>query len=426
MRVLSRPRTSPFWLAAGAGFTGATTYVLLVVTARAVGPDAYSRFSVFWAAIVITSFGLFLPVEQVLARRAARSDGSRSDVERLLSMGVRRGWALAGVAVLVSATIWVVRWGPETEVIVVIAAFGLATGGFVTQFAARGMLSGRIALRDYALVIATDSGLRAVVVLALWLTGVTSVGAYALTVGASSLACGLLGLALALRASTPFPAPVSPPTAPAAAPATPIGRRELAATVTAALSMQLLLNSAIVIAGLVASERDAVLAGRLLAVIVIARLPVFVVQSGQAAYVGRIAHRAHTGDTAGMRRLLVRLAGLVAAAASGTVLVAAAAGPPVIRLLFGHEYAISRSVATMVALGVAAYLVASVTNDVAVALGEHRRLWPAWMIGSVAAALVAVTLTDLVLRSTVPLLVGSVVAAALLLPVVRRRVGIPA
>jgi hypothetical protein len=67
-----------------------------------------------------------------------------------------------------------------------------------------------------------------------------------------------------------------------------------------------------------------------------------------------------------------------------------------------------------------------VTNDVAVALGEHRRLWPAWMIGSVAAALVAVTLTDLVLRSTVPLLVGSVVAAALLLPVVRRRVGIPA
>ena len=96
-------------------------------------------------------------------------------------------------------------------------------------------------------------------------------------------------------------------------------------------------------------------------------------------------------------------------------------GPQAVRLVFGAEYDISRGAATLVALGVAAYLVASVSNDVAVALGEHLRLGLAWATGIASACLVAALVPDLVLRATLPLLVGSVVAAAVLLPAVRHR-----
>lgn len=423
MRAVGRPRSSPSWLAAGAAFSGGCTYVLLVVTARAVGPAAYGRFSLFWAAIVITSLGLFLPVEQVIARRSARSDSSPAALTGLLRSGLRRGAVLAGLAVVVYSALLLVRWGTEAGVLAVLLAFAVASAGFVAQFPARGVLGGRIALREYAAVIAVDAGLRAIAAVSLWLAGVTAVAAYATAVGLSSLACGLVGIALVRRCAwqdVAGGATAGGAAPPAVAPQR-IGREELTGTVTAALSMQLLLNSAIVVAGLVGTGPDAVLAGHLLAVIMLARLPVFVFQAGQAAYVGRVATRAHAGDLVGLRRLLGRLAALVAAVACLTVVGAAVVGPQAVRLVFGAEYDISRGAATLVALGVAAYLVASVSNDVAVALGEHLRLGLAWATGIASACLVAALVPDLVLRATLPLLVGSVVAAAVLLPAVRHR-----
>lgn len=414
MTTFRRPSSSPSWLAVGAAFSGVCTYVLLVVTARAVGPEAYGRFSLFWAAIIIVSFGLFLPVEQVLARRSARTDGSRSAVAALLGTGIRRGLVLAGAATVVHTALWLVRWGTGSEVVLVAVAFAVAAAGFTVQFPARGTLSGRIALREYAMVVAADAGLRTVAVIALWLAGVTEVAAYALVVALSALACGLLGVGLARHTARHEEAATTTPIL-------PIRRDELAGTVTAALSMQLLLNSAIVVAGLVGSGPDAALAGQLLTVLVLARLPVFVFQSGQAAYVGRVAARAHSGDRAGLDRLLRRLAGIVAVVAVLTVAVAAAAGPPIIRLVFGAEYDVSRGMTTLVALGVAAYLMTSVTNDVAVALGEDRRLARAWLAGILVAGVVAAGIPDLVLRSALPLLVGSVVAATLLMPAVQER-----
>lgn len=440
MKTRRPPRSSPVWVAAGAAFSGAATYLLLVVTARAVGPAAYGEFSLFWAGIVIVSLGLFLPVEQVMARWTARLVPPTAPLDRLSAphaAGLRAGLALTSPAVIALTAFWLLRPGADTATAVpAITAFTVAVLAFVLQFSARGVLAGRVAMRSYAAVIGVDSGIRAAAALLLWTSGVTSPYAYAAAVAGSALVCGVVGTVLASRAGRrveiPGPGASSGTTQPAAAgfgslstSAGPerlrVDRRELAGVVVAALGMQALLNSGIVVAGIAARGDQAVLAGHLLAVLTLGRIPVFVFQSAQATYVGRVAGRVHRHDAAGLRRILVRLAGAVAVTCVVTVMGAASVGPAAVRLVFGTGYDITRGGAIVVALGIAAYLVASVTNDVAVALGVHQRIGPSWIAGVGAAALVAVLVPDLLLRSTLPLIVGSVVAAALLGPAVRAR-----
>lgn len=411
MSRLLPPPSAPAWLGIGAAVAGPSTYVLLVVVARAVGPTEYSRFSLLWTAVVVASLGAFLPVEQVLARHAAAADAA--GVRRLLAAGTRRAAVVGGLTLAVLAAAWVGRWGASGDAVAALTVTAFAVGGFVLQFPARGVLGGTGTLRAYAVVLVVDAGGRALAALALWVAGVTSVWPYAAAVAASALTCGVVGARAASRARPRASGPAATGTAGPAA-------RVLAATIAAALSMQLLLNSAVVVAGAVATGAQAALAGVLLAVVVVARAPVFVFQSLQGAYVGAVARLAHARD-GGLVRLLGRLAALVGATAAATLAVGALAGPALLRALFGEGYDVDRTTAAVAALGVACYLVASVTNDVAVALGEHRRLVPAWVGGVLVATLTAAVVPDLALRTTLPLVTGSATAAVVLAPAVLAR-----
>lgn len=408
------PPSAPAWLGLGAAVAGPSTYVLLVVVARAVGPGEYARFSLLWTAVVVASLGAFLPVEQVLARHAAAVDAA--GVRRLLRLGTRRAAGVGALTLAVLTALWVGRWGVSGDAVAAVAVTAVAVAGFVWQFPARGVLGGTGTLRAYALVITVDAGGRALAALALWAAGVTNVWPYAAAVAASALACGVVG-ARAAGAARPRTGTPGGPGAPAATGPT---TRVLAATIAAALSMQLLLNSAVVVAGVVATGDEVELAGVLLAVVVVARAPVFVFQSLQGAYVGAVARLAHARD-AGLGRLLRRLAALVGVTAAATLAVGAVAGPALLSTLFGPGYDVDRTTAAVAALGVACYLVASVTNDIAVALGEHRRLVPAWVGGVLVATLAAALVPDLALRTTVPLVAGSVTATAVLAPAVLAR-----
>lgn len=417
--------SSPLWVAGGAVVSGGATYVLLVVAARALGPASYGEFSLFWAAIVITSMGSFLPVEQVLARRTAGRGTLPGHAPDALAQGLRLSTAIALGAVVVHTGVWLLQADQHRAGVVAAAviAFGIACAGFVMQFSARGVLAGKHALREYTIVIAVDAVLRAITAIVLWAVGVTAVGAYVLAVGASSLACGVVGLVLARRVSASAARGTSDRTSAVGEVQlvpTPLGR-EVGGLVVAMLCMQGLLNSGIVVAALAGRGADAVVAGHVLAAITLARLPVFVLQSAQAAYVARIAALQRRQDRRAVRRILVWLATAVGGVAIATISVAAAVGPFIVRLAFGADYELTRSATTLVALGVGAYLVASVSNDVAVALGAHHRVGRAWVAGACAALVVAVLVPDLTLRTTLPLLVGSVVAAGVLLPVVVSR-----
>lgn len=391
------PPRSPAWIAMGAVLSGITTYAMLVVVGRVLGAGAYGEFSVFWSAILIASFGLFLPIEQVVARRQAGRDTSAP----MLCAATRAGLLLAAVAIVV--LIAASELGPTSSTIsgVAAVAFSVAALGFAAQFPARGVLAGTLRMRGYAAVITIDAVLRFVVVVVLAVCGVATVGPYATTIAATALGSGIVGLWL------------SRPRAGAPTPAVDGIVRETAGLSVAMLCMQLLVNSPMLIAGFICD--DPVVAGHLLALTTVARLSVFVAQSGQAVYVGRIAAATFRGDDDVRRRLIRWVAGGIGAVAMATLAGMALVGPPLIDLVYGDGYAVDRLECVLVGAGVAAYLIASVANDLSVALEQHRRAGAVWLLGAAAAMVPVVQVDDPIWRSTLPLLVGSTVAAALTL-----------
>ena len=68
-------------IASGMGIGAITSYVAVILINQTVGDKAYAGFGAFWSLLFVVGPGLFLPIEQEIARgvshRAARADGSK-------------------------------------------------------------------------------------------------------------------------------------------------------------------------------------------------------------------------------------------------------------------------------------------------------------------------------------------------------------
>ena len=405
------PRSSRLWIAFGSAISGAATYALLVVVARALSPAHYGEFSFFWAVIVVASIGLYLPMEQLVVRRLARVDPRGPARKLTFDAGIRSSATVGIVSAIVLGVLWTFLRGaaPGESLYVLMLLAGLA--GCVIQFPSRGALAASGDFRGYGLVVCIDAVARLVVAVGLWATGVDSPHAFAAAVAGSAILSGVAGRVLAGIRLSEVPLLAAPPS-PSAVPARFLGR-EAARLVSAATCMQLLLNSGILIASVVHGPQ-ASFAGHLVAVLTLARLPIFVAQSLQATYVSKLATHAHLGELVELRRLLKGLALAVAVVDAATLSVAVMIGPELITFIYGEQYVVGRDATVLVALGVVLYLAAAVTNDVAVAIGAFRRVQVAWVAGAIVACGIAVGVDDILLRSTLPLIFGSTVAASVL------------
>ena len=409
LRPTARGRTvhGPVWLGLSSLVTGAATYLLLILLARVIGAIGYADFAVFWSFLVIVSFGVFLPVEQDVARRVAGEPGS---VNTVLRGAVVVALAYAAVLVVVAGILWVtlLRSRPDPAMVVALVLLCIAEA---SQFCARGVLSGQVRLPAYATVVGSDAVLRLATVAGLALLGVRSPGAFALAVALSAAVAAALGWALLLRRTAAMSVLTSRDR--------PDRRRtrllrSTGGLIVGALGMQLLLNGGTLVARGLASQSEAALAGHLLATMTLARVPVFLLQSMQASYLARVARQARERDHASLLRTLRLLGGLALALAVATPLGAFLIGPELIRVVYGESFAISREAGVLVALGVGCYVIGSVSNDVAVALGRHGTVAGAWLVAvtlGVATTWLAGTLVE---KSTLPLVIGATVAAALL------------
>lgn len=412
---------SAMWVLASTAINATTTYVLLIVVARALGPVRYADFSVFWAVTIISGLGFFLPLEQETARRVAAGAGGSGR-----SVWVR-GLALGGIIALVAAAVAAAIWWHTDHGPLIVLGYLVALSGYTWQFPSRGVLSGQRRLARYGCVAAVDAVVRLAGVVVLAALGVQLTAAYGLVIAGSAVTAAVLATSIAgvsrrsqpVRPGRPRPADVS-------ASPTPVGFvPDALVLVLAAACMQTLLNSGTLVARGFAGPAQVALAGQLLAFLTVVRLPVFLFQSLQATYLNRLAGGVQRGDRVAVRRLLTLLASVVGGVAALMVAGAATVGPWAVRVLFGAEYAVPRNGAVLVAVSVAAYLLASVANDASVAMGAHRRIVLAWPIGVLMAGLTAFVLHDLVVRSTVPLAVGAVTAAAVLLPGIARQMRSP-
>jgi O-antigen/teichoic acid export membrane protein len=201
-----------------------------------------------------------------------------------------------------------------------------------------------------------------------------------------------------------------PGPAPPAGPAPRLALADLGHLVVGALCAQALLNAAPVLVSGAAAPAERPLAAAFVAAFTLVRLPLFVAVPLQSALIRPLAAVRASGDHGRQRRLLLQLAGLVAAGAAVAAVVGALAGPPVIALVFGPRYVLPGAAVAVLAAGSVVHLGLLVTSQALVAGSRHRDSAVSWVVGLAAAAVLFWVVPDLVAGAALAFAGGSAAA----------------
>jgi O-antigen/teichoic acid export membrane protein len=149
---------------------------------------------------------------------------------------------------------------------------------------------------------------------------------------------------------------------------------------------QLLVNGGPIAVALLAAPGQEAEAGRFLAALLIARIPLFFFQAVQSSLLPGLARLEAVGDRTGFTRLVRRLAGVVVALGLAAVVGAWVLGPWAVRLGFGADFALGRRDLALLAAAAGAVMLAHVLAHAAIALAGtsgSRSVGPsAWRLPS--------------------------------------------
>jgi O-antigen/teichoic acid export membrane protein len=365
---------------------------------------------VLWALTFLVGPGFFFPLEQEVGRafstRRVQHVGAGPLAQRSAVAGAALTAVLALVTVVLSRPLVDHLFDGETMLLVSLLTVLL---GYAAAHVARGMLAGGQRFARYGTVLTTEGLARVAIAAALSLGGVVTVGPYGLAFAAAPLLSAAVGLwrQSELRAPGP-PAPWGELSA------------SLGYLIAGSLLAQVLVNAGPLAVELLASEAEEALAGRFLASLIVARVPLFLFLAVQAALLPKLAALAASERFVDFRtalfRLLVAVSLLGAAATAGSATV----GPDVVRILFGEGLALGRRDLAMLAAASSVYMVALALAQALIALSGHARAAVGWLVGGMAFFSIAAWGGDLIVRVERAYLGGSLLAlvamAALLRP----------
>lgn len=383
------------------GLNGLATYGFLAIAARSVGANRYSALSALWALAFLAGPGCFLPLEQEvgrsLAARRARGVGSGPLVRRAALAGA----VLAGVLVIAVLALS----GPLVDglfdgQIALLFALMLVLVGYGFEHLTRGVLAGNDLFGRYGFLLGGEGLLRLAGAVVLAAIGVATVGSFGLLVGLAPYAAS--GIALFGRSGLTGPGPPAP-------------WGELSSSLgyllAGSLLAQTLVNAGPLATQALAGHGEGGAAGRFLAGLVLARVPLFLFQAVQAALLPNLSglHGAgrHAEFRRGLRRLMVAVGAIGALATIG----AAVLGPWAVRLLFGDDFRLAHRDMFFLALGSAVFMAALALAQALLALGGQRRAVLGWLSGVGAFALALLIHTSLLLRVEIAYLAGTAAAA---------------
>ena len=381
---------------------GATTYGFLVVCARALGPGPYGSLSALWALVLIVGSGFFLPLQQEVARTVAArrvvGEGAGPVLRRAALLGA------AGAALMALFSLAAYRFLLDQlfdDHWQLLAALVVSLAGYCALHLVLGVFAGNGRFRPYALVLALEGTLRLSGVVVLAAAGVDTPGAYGLVIAVAPLASALAMAWWHRRLVTDGPA---------------ADHRELSIALgwllCGSLLTQVLLNGGVLAVKLLATATERETAGRFLAGLIVARVPLFLFQAIQASLLPRLAELAARGQHRELLASLRRLLAIVGALALAGTLGAFAIGPVVLPLLFGPEFDLGRPDLTLLALGSGASMVAAVLAQGLIALSAHARAALGWLVGVAAFVVVTALVQGLLPRVELGFLAGSVAACA--------------
>ncbi|TCC00625.1 polysaccharide biosynthesis protein [Micromonospora zingiberis] len=402
------PGTLP--VGAGLALVGLASYVHLAVAGHTLTAADYSSLSVLWSIVFTVGIGVFLPVEQEVARLVAARRTRGLPPGPVLARGAAVAAAVLSLLLLVIA---VARDALADRLFAgdraMVAALAGALAALALAHTTRGVLSGLRQFGWYGSQLGVDGGLRIGLVAALAVAGVDSPVAYALVlVGAPLLAVALTAVpvtrAVGGGAVVPWPPLL----------------RGLALLTAASLLSQVVVNVGVINVRLLAPA-DVATAGALLSALVLVRIPLFVFGSMQAALLPGLSTAAATDDEAAFGGLLRRALAVVTALGVGGGVLAVLLGPWLVRVLFDAPEILGHGDFAWLALATLAYLWAMVLGQALLARDRHHAQALAWSLG--VAALAAATLAPLpvALRVELGYTVGSVVVTAVMIALLRRR-----
>lgn len=394
-------------LAVGAGLlvAGVTAYGFLVISARVLGPERYSALSVLWALAFLAAPGLFLPLEQEVGRalsaRRALGDGGRPVVIKAARAGGTLALLLIAASIIGSRPLLDRLFDRD---VLLLAGLALTMVGYFAEHLARGTLSGSGRFRPYGIVVGAEGAVRLLVCVILALAGVKTAGPYGLAIGLAPFAA-VATVAIGPRRQRGLLTPG--PDASWSELSTNLGY-----LLAGSLLAQALMNAGPLAVKLLAPPSEQAAAGRFLAGLVIARVPVFLFQAVQAALLPKLSGLAAAGRHADFRRGLKRLLVAVMTIGSAGTLGAFLIGPWVVRALFGKEFTLGRADITYLAGASASFMVAVALAQGLIALHGHRPAALAWLGGVTVFVAVVVSRSGLFLRVEQAFLAGSIATAA--------------
>ena len=408
-------------IAVGLVVLGVTAYGFLIVAARSLGPERYAPLSVLWALVFLVGPGVFVPLEQELARAisARQATGRRS--EHLVRKAALAGTAIAALLAVVAvvANGWLLSRLFDDQPLLLVGLV-LSLFGYFAEHLVRGALAGTGRFRPYGLILGAEGSLRLVGCVALAAGGVSSPGPYGLVLGATPL----LAAAIGARGQGLFSSGAASTAAPEDAGSGPSLTNALGWLLAGSLFALLLVNGAPVAVKLLATAAEKATVGRFVAALIVTRVPLFLFASVQAAALPRLSRLAAAGRHQELRDGVRRLVAVVGAFGLAGTVGAAVAGPAAVQVLFGPAFRLGRRDLLYLAAASAFYMLAMTVAQGLIALRAPARAAVAWMAGFATFVIIVVVSPGLLLRVERALLAGSMVAfatmAVALAPVLRR------
>lgn len=391
--------------------SGAAAYGFQIVAFRVLGTQEYAALNGLWVTTFVLAPGLFLPLEQEVARavahRHATGIGSRPLIARAMLLGL----------LLVAGTIVVLLLGRSViEEKLLRGSDGLflallaALVGFAIMSLARGVLSGNGRFGRYGLVVGVDGASRVLFAAAIAVVGYGTLGWFGVVFCVAPFIASAAGLMGARGLGGPGP------TAPMNELSTAIGWLLLGSIFAQALSYSAYIGASV----LATPEQDAEL-GAFIAGLFIARIPLLLFQAVQAALLPKLAGLLGRGQVAEFRHGLTRLVLLVSAASVFGVLVALTVGPHIGRALFGVKFTLSGPSLAALTAGVCLVVIALTLAQAMIALRRYAVTALAWVAGAVVFIVVmAVLSSDVFTRAEIAFVVGSTVAVIWMAMAARR------
>jgi O-antigen/teichoic acid export membrane protein len=411
----SRALSGAGLLSAAMVLSGLLTYLFHVLAARTLGPEAYGRIAVLWAAMFIAAVVLFRPLEQTAARmiadRRARGEEARTVLRSVA--------AICAVLVLAALTGLLVGWGPVSDRLFLgdDTLMGLLMAGiaiYALAYLVRGWMGGARWFSGYGLGLIADAVAR--FALALPLVVVASTNLAAVAIVAAGLAGVLVPLIVGRRVlrnvlvgteGTSFRA------ASALAFAAP-------ASLIAAAD-QLLVNGGPLLVALGGSAGAATTAGVVFAATMLVRAPVYVFQGLAASLLPNLTHLQATQDSERFRRGVVTTAGFLLGGGALIAGFAALAGPEAMRLLYGAGFDAGRGELVLLGAGVGCYLAATTFSQALLALDRGRSAALGWVLAACSFVALYVALPgDELTRISISFFLAALVDLAVLGPALFR------